>query len=459
MTWKTLKTPFKALVVIALAVGSVLAIFGWPPAGASIAKTIHLGLDLQGGSRLLIQLNPTAEVPQITSQIQAQTREVIDRRINGLGVTEPSISNVGTDRILIELPAIKNPDEAERLVKENAVLEYKIVPFDVVQKADAANALLENPNAPAKERAAAEKYVAQTAYNLSGRVVYSGKDLKGAQASYDQAGRPNITFQTKDPARFGKLTSSNIQKPLGIFLDHRYLSAPIIQSPIYDNGQITGSFTQEETITLANELNAGALPARITIIEKEQIGPTLGKIDLVQSLRASLLGLGLVLIFMIAVYRLPGFLADVALAIYVGIMLAILALSHATLTLPGIAGFVLSIGMAVDANVLIFERIKEELWNGKTMRAAVRVGFQRAFSAVFDSHFTTIVGAFVLFSLGTGTVKGFAFTLLWGTIVSLFTAVFITRFFVDVLVDNEVLTSPELYGVKREDVGIFARAT
>jgi preprotein translocase subunit SecD len=458
MNWNTFKTPFKALVVIALAVCSVLAIFGWPPVGTSIAKTIHLGLDLQGGSRLLIQLYPTAEVPQITTQIQAQTREVIDRRINGLGVTEPSISNVGTDRILIELPAIKNPDEAERLVKENAVLEYKIVPFDIMQKADAANALLQNPNAPAKEKADAEKYVATTAYALSGLVVYSGKDLKGAQASYDQAGRPDITFQTKDPAKFGKLTSSNLQKPLGIFLDHRYLSAPIIQGAIYDNGQITGSFTQEETITLANELNAGALPARIVIIEKELIGPTLGKIDLVQSLRASLLGLGLVLIFMVAVYRLPGFLADVALAIYVAIMLAILALSHATLTLPGIAGFVLSIGMAVDANVLIFERIKEELWNGKTMRAAVRVGFQRAFSAVFDSHFTTIVGAFVLFSLGTGTVKGFAFTLLWGTIVSLFTAVFITRFFVDVLVENEILTSPELYGVKREDVGIFAKA-
>ena len=193
------------------------------------------------------------------------------------------------------------------------------------------------------------------------------------------------------------------------------------------------------------------------IIEKETIGPTLGKIDLVQSMRAAALGLGLVLIFMIAVYRLPGFLADVALAIYVLIMMAILALSHATLTLPGIAGFVLSIGMAVDANVLIFERIKEELWNGKTMRAAVRVGFQRAFSAVFDSHFTTIVGAGVLYMLGTGTVKGFAFTLFWGTVVSLFTAVFITRFFVDVLVDNDILTAPELYGVKRDDVGIFAK--
>jgi len=450
MNWKNLKAPFKALVIVAVCAISIVSI-------TPIQKTIHLGLDLQGGARLLLQLNPTAEVPKITSQVQAQTREVIDRRINGLGVAEPSISNVGSDRILVELPAVKDPDQAEQVLKQVAVLEYKIVPFDVMQKADGYVALLQQPNLAAKDKAAAEQYVATTAYEKSGNVVYSGKDLKAAQASYDQAGRPDITFQTKDPAKFGKLTTSNLQKPLGIFLDHRYLSAPIIQGAIYDSGQITGSFTQEETITLANELNAGALPARITIIEKETIGPTLGKIDLIQSMRAAALGLGLVLIFMIAMYRLPGLLADLALAIYVLVMMAILALSHATLTLPGIAGFVLSIGMAVDANVLIFERIKEELWNGKTLRASVRVGFQRAFSAVFDSHFTTIVGAGVLYMLGTGTVKGFAFTLFWGTVVSLITAVFITRFFVDVLVDNNILTEPELYGVKRDDVGIFAK--
>lgn len=449
MNWNNFRAPFKALVIIAVCAISIWSII-------PITKTIHLGLDLQGGARLLLQLNPTAEVPKITSEVQAQTREVIDRRINGLGVAEPSISNVGTDRILVELPAVKNPDQAEALLKQVAVLEYKIVPFDVEQKADAALAALQNPSITPKEKAAAEKYVNATAYDLSGNVVYSGKDLKSAQASYDQSGRPDIIFQTKDPAKFGKLTTANLQKLLGIFLDHHYLSAPVIQGAIYDNGQITGSFTQDQTITLANELNAGALPAKITIIEKETIGPTLGKIDLIQSMRAAALGLGLVLIFMIVIYRLPGLLADFALAIYVLVMMSILALSHATLTLPGIAGFVLSIGMAVDANVLIFERIKEELWNGKTMRASVRVGFQRAFSAVFDSHFTTIVGAGVLYMLGTGTVKGFAFTLFWGTVVSLITAVFITRFFVDVLVDNNVLTSPELYGVKRSDLGIFS---
>jgi preprotein translocase subunit SecD len=453
MSWNFFKPFVKALVI-----AGVVAYSLW--ACLPIDQKIHLGLDLQGGSRLLLQLSPTADVKTITSEVQAQTRQVIDQRINSLGVTEPEISNVGSDRLLVEIPNLKNPDQAEQLIKQVAVLTYKIMPQDVSAKAEAALQIVNNPKFPgitAKQRAQAEAYVAHGAYDASGAVVYTGKELKAAQASYDQAGNPNITFQTKDPSKFGKMTTANVGKLLAIFLDGRYVSAATIQSPIFDSGEITGQFTQEQTTTLANELNAGALPASITIIEKESIGPTLGKIDLIQSLKASMLGLGLVLLFMIVVYRLPGLLADLALVIYVIVMLGILAVSHATLTLPGIAGFVLSIGMAVDANVLIFERIKEELWNGKTMRASVRVGFSRAFSAVFDSHFTTIVGAGVLFMLGTGTVKGFAFTLFWGTVVSLVTAVFITRFFVDVLVDNNLLSAPELYGVKSDDVGIFAK--
>jgi preprotein translocase subunit SecD len=453
MSWNTFKPFVKALVII-----GVVAYSLW--AALPVQQKIHLGLDLQGGSRLLLQLSPTADVKKITPEVQAQTRQVIDQRINSLGVTEPQISNVGSDRILVEIPNLKNPDQAEQLLKQVAVLTYKIMPPDVEAKAEAALQIVNSPKAPgitAKQRAAAEAYVDRGAYHASGPVVYTGKELKSAAASYDQSNNPDITFVTKNPSKFGKMTSDNVGKLLAIFLDGRYVSAATIQSPIFANGEITGQFTQQQTITLANELNAGALPASISIIEKETIGPTLGKIDLIQSLRASILGLALVLIFMIAVYRLPGFLADLALVIYVIVMLGILAVSHATLTLPGIAGFVLSIGMAVDANVLIFERIKEELWNGKTMRASVRVGFSRAFSAVFDSHFTTIVGAGVLFMLGTGTVKGFAFTLFWGTVVSLATAVFITRFFVDVLVDNNVLTAPELYGVKSEDVGVFAK--
>ena len=182
------------------------------------------------------------------------------------------------------------------------------------------------------------------------------------------------------------------------------------------------------------------------MIENDTVGPILGKIDLEKSLWASLVGLGLVLIFMLVVYRLPGLMADLALIVYVLMLLGLFAGVKAVLTLPGIAGFVLSVGMAVDANVLIFERLKEEIWAGKTLRAAVQTGFKRAFTAVFDSHFTTIVGAGVLFLLGTGTVKGFAYTLFWGTAFSLVTAVFVTRYFMDLVVDNELAVDPKTYG-------------
>ncbi len=452
MTWNNIKTPFKLLVVAAIVAFSLWQML-------PIQTKIHLGLDLQGGSRLLLQLTPAAGSEKMSAgQLQEQTRQVIDRRINGLGVTEPDITKVGSTRLLVELPNIKNPDEAEKVIKQVAVLDYKIVPIDVMQQAENDLTILKSPSATAKQKAAAEKYVAQTAYKLSGPVVYSGKDLKGAQASFAQSGNtPIVLFQTKDAAAFGKMTTANIGKQLGIFLDKRYVSAPTINGAIFGSGEITGQFTQQQTVLLANELNAGALPANVSIIEKESVGATLGSLDLKQSLIASIIGLIVVMLFMIVAYRLPGFLAVIALCIYVLMMFGLIALSQASLTLPGIAGFVLSIGMAVDANVLIFERIKEELWHGKSMRASVRVGFTRAFTAVFDSHFTTIVGAGVLFMLGTGTVKGFAFTLFWGTVFSLVTAVFITRLFVDVLVDNDLAVKPELYGVKSEDVGIFAK--
>ncbi|MBV8245882.1 MAG: protein translocase subunit SecD [Candidatus Eremiobacteraeota bacterium] len=436
MTWNRAKNPIKALVVLGVVALCLYAII-------PLQKSIHLGLDLQGGVRVLLQLEPNAQVPQITSQVQAQVEQVIQNRINGLGVTEPIITRVGSTRLLIELPNVKNPDEATRALKEVAQLEFKIVPPAVNAKAIGNPKYANDPNG---------------AYKDSGPTVYSGAELKSAAPGFGQGNNPIILFYTKDPQKFGKLTRQHLNELLGIFLDKKYVEAANIESPIYDSGEIRGAFTQERTIEIANDLNAGALPVAVTIIENDTIGPTLGAIDLQKSLYASMLGLGLVLLFMIAYYRLPGFLADVALIIYVLMMLGLLAAAKATLTLPGIAGFVLSIGMAVDANVLIFERLKEELWAGKSLRAAVRTGFSRAFSAVFDSHFTTIVGAGVLFMLGTGTVKGFAYTLFWGTVFSLITAVFITRFFMDLVVENDLVTSPAAYGVAPKDVGIFAKA-
>jgi preprotein translocase subunit SecD len=454
MSWNKYKNPIKALVVL-----GVLALSLW--ACLPIQQKIHLGLDLEGGVHLLLQLKPTAEVKTITSDVQSQTIQVIDRRINGLGLTEPQISKVGTDRIAVDLPGDKDPAKAEAALKQVAVLEYKIMPANISQLATQAAAACPTGHTNSKDKniQKACDFVRIGAYNASGPVVYSGKDLKSAQAAFQQnSNAPIILFTTKNPQKFYDITSKNVGKPLAMFLDKVFLSAPIINSPISSDGEITGQFTEDQTLELANNLNAGALPVGIEYIENDTIGPTLGKIDLALSLRASMLGLGLVLLFMVLVYRLPGLLADIALLIYVAMMLGLLAVAHATLTLPGIAGFVLSIGMAVDANVLIFERLKEELWAGKTMRAAVRTGFTRAFTAVFDSHFTTIVGAGVLYALGTGTVKGFAYTLFWGTVFSLVTAVFITRFFVDVLVENDIATNPPLYGVKNEDVGVFAKA-
>jgi preprotein translocase subunit SecD len=397
-----------------------------------IQKNIKLGLDLQGGVRVLMQLNTTPEIPKITPEIQSETEQVYRERIDKIGVAEPQISSVGTDRILVELPSVKDPDAAIRLLKEVAKLDFKIVPAAVEQRAETDKKYAADPNG---------------AYKDSGPIVYAGADLKSAASAPSQSGGSwQIDFETKDPKKFGEMTQTNLGKLLGVFLDKQYVSAATIQGVITDQGQITGNFTEDDTIRIANDLNAGALPVPATVIENDTVGPTLGGADLTASLWASIAGLGLVLVFMLVVYRLPGFLADIALVVYVLMLLGLFAGVHAVLTLPGIAGFVLSVGMAVDANVLIFERFKEEIWAGKSLRAAVQIGFKRAFTAVFDSHFTTIVGAGVLFMLGTGTVKGFAYTLFWGTAFSLFTATFVTRFLMDLVVDNELVENPKVYG-------------
>ena len=422
--WNKLKRPVQAVLLLAVVGLCIWAIL-------PIQQKIHLGLDLQGGARVLLELQPTKEVPTITDDVQNQVETVVQNRVNGLGVAEPVISKVGTNRLLVELPAVKNADEAERLLKEAAVLEFKIVPPQVSARANSDAKYAADPNG---------------AYKDSGAVVYSGAELKGAQASFGQSGSPQIDFQTKNPAKFGQLTKDNLGKQLGIFLDKKFVSDATIQGIITDSGQITGQFTEEEVALRANELNAGALPVPTVIVEKDDVGPILGREDLTKSLYASMVGLALVLIFMAVVYKLPGLLADVALVVYVLALLALLSAAHAVLTLPGIAGFVLSIGMAVDANVLIFERLKEELWAGKSLRSAVKIGFKRAFTSVFDSHVTTIVGAGVLLVLGTGTVKGFAYTLFWGTAFSLFTATFVTRFLMDLVVNNDLVENEKAYG-------------
>ena len=407
-----------------IAVLCVLCALAFTP----LKQTIHLGLDLQGGLRTLVELEPTPDVPKITGDLLDEELLVLQTRLNGLGVNELTFSKVGDTRINIEMPGLKDPEQAIALIREAAVLEMR-----PLTKAQVARAQSDPKFDP---------------YKVAGPPVITGADMSSATAGTDPSGAPAVhfTLTSAGSKKFYDWTRSNIGNPLPIFLDKKLIEAPTIEGAISNQGEIHGGFTTDTAVRLANELSAGSLKVPTKIIEIENVGPTLGAIDLQKSLVASLAGLGVVLLFMLAVYRVPGFLADIALGVYCFLMLAYVALFQVTLTLPGIAGFVLSIGMAVDANVLIFERIKEELWAGRTTRAAVGVGFKRAFWTVFDSHVTTIVGALVLYWLGTGTVKGFALTLLVGTVFSLLTAVNITRAFVDAVVDNDLATTPALYG-------------
>ena len=426
MFWFRWKHPLKFIIIIALCVGCWYAF-------SPLRDKVHLGLDLQGGLRALVELEPTKQYPDINSDIQAEELQVLQNRLGGIGVSELTFEKVGVNRINIEMPGLKDPEQALKLIRQAAVLEMYPLTQAQVDRA------LSDP-----------KFDSYSAATSKGQQpIITGTDIQHATVGSDPGGAAAVEFTlTSDGARkFYAWTKANIGKPLPIFLDRKMIDWPTIEGAIANNGEIHGGgMTQDSAVLLATELNAGALKVPTRLIETEDVGPTLGAIDLQKSLVASLVGLGVVLLFMLVVYRVPGLLADLALVVYCFLMLGYVSLFGVVLTLPGIAGFVLSIGMAVDANVLIFERLKEELWAGRTTRAAVSVGFKRAFVTVFDSHVTTIVGAGVLYALGTGTVKGFALTLLVGTVFSLLTAVNITRAFVDVLVDNDVATSPVAFG-------------
>lgn len=425
MFWYRWKHPIKFAIIVALC---VLCWFAFSP----LTQKTHLGLDLQGGLRALVELEPTTQYPTIDADIQAEELQVLQDRLGGIGVSELTFEKVGVTRINIEMPGLKNPEQAINLIRTAAVLE--MYPLTQAQVDRASSDPKFNPYIAAK---------------TNGKPIITGTDIQHATVGSDPGGAiaVDFTLTSEGAKKFYAWTKANINKPLPIFLDGKMIEAPTIEGAIANSGEIHGGgMTQDSAVQLATELNAGALKVPTKIIEVESVGPTLGAIDLQKSLVASLVGLGVVLLFMLVVYRMPGFLADVALVVYCFLMLGYVTAFGVVLTLPGIAGFVLSIGMAVDANVLIFERLKEELWAGRTTRAAVGVGFRRAFTTVFDSHVTTMVGAAVLFGLGTGTVKGFALTLLVGTVFSLLTAVNITRTFVDAVVDNDVVTSPVAFG-------------
>ena len=430
----------------------------------------RFGLDIVGGLRVVLKAK-TQEYEQQQKQkwthdkIEA-VRNIIEKRVNATGVSEPVITVKGDDQIVVELPGLKDKEEALRQLQSTASLQFYLLPQLDNQQWSVQT--VEDPKTHTKNEqiidTATRQPVPPEALELavfSRDPIVSGKDLlSNSQAVPNPAnGQAEINFEFNgDGSRiFEETTRGHIGKFLAIFLDKHLLTAAKINSVIPGKGQITGNFTLQTAKSLSDQLNAGALPVGLEVAEVRDLEATLGREAVRSTTIAGAIGLGLVLLFMILYYRLPGVLADAALILYTLFSVAVfkgglkwIGVEQITLTLPGIAGFILSIGMAVDANILIFERLKEELRSGKTLRAAIDAGFKRAFTAIFDSNVCTVLTCLVLFNFGTGPIKGFALTLGIGVLISMFTAITVTRTFLFALVGLPFAQNPALYGVSGE---------
>lgn len=431
---------------------------------------IPLGLDLRGGSQLTIQVKPTAEIKQITENELEGVKKVVEGRINGLGVSEPVIQTVGTDKILVQLPGVNDPEQAERILGGTAELEFRkqkpstepqLFAFrasraelkkkqDELRNSKDAAAIAKNQEELEKNNQAIAELFESTNPPLI------GKYLENAYGEPTQQGNNwnvAIRFKPKGGELFAELTKNlaGTGRAIGIFLDNELISSPSVGPEFAATGitggsaVITGTFTPQEANDLGVQLRGGALPVPVEIAEIRTVGATLGKDSIQSSIYAGIGGLILVLIFMVVYYRLPGLIADFALIVYALLTWASFALLGVTLTLPGIAGFILSIGMAVDANVLIFERTREELQAGKSLYRSVESGFYRAFSSILDGNVTTVIACAALFWLGSGLVKGFAVTLALGVAMSMFSAITCSRTLMFVAISISSLRKPELY--------------
>lgn len=376
-----------------------------------------LGLDLQGGMHLIYEADLSSIAKTEQGSVMDGLRDVIERRINFFGVKEPVVQ-VQKERLVVELAGIIDPAEAIKQIGKTPFLEFK------EQKANFTEIIDNNAKLTETKQGELEDPFQPTAL--------TGRYLKKAEVSFNQQTTYEplvlIEFNDEGAKLFADLTEKNIGKELAIYVDGIPLSAPVVQEKISGGkAQISGNFSVEGAKTLAQNLNAGALPVPIKLISQQTVGPTLGKVSLDKSLQAGILGFLAVIAFMAIFYRLPGVLASLALAIYVVLILAIFKLLSVTLTLAGIAGLILSIGMAVDANVLIFSRMREELKLGKSFLISVEEGFRRAWPSIRDSNSNTLIVSAIFFLAGTSFVKGFAFTLILGVLVSMFSAVFVTQ--------------------------------
>ncbi|MCT7977023.1 protein translocase subunit SecD [Laspinema olomoucense] len=452
--------------ILVLVIAAIVALVNVP---------FRLGLDLQGGSQLTLLVRPSEEVPQITSSVMEAVQSVVRNRVDALGVSEPLVQSVGTDQILVQLPGVSDPAQAERVLGGTAILEFReetsnaevLAELNVrTQEATQIALELEQLKASGEQGQIAEKQaefdrkreeIQALNVQLYQKTPLTGSNLEDAYPEPAQSGagawNVGLAFDNEGGELFAQLTRNlaGTGRTLGIFLDEKLISSPTVPAEFATTGitggraVIQGNFAVQEANELAVQLRGGALPVPVEIVENRTVGATLGRDSIVRSIYAGIGGLVLVLIFMVVYYRLPGLIADLSLVIYAILTLASFSLLGVTLTLPGIAGFILSIGMAVDANVLIFERTREELKAGKSLYRSVESGFYRAFSSILDSNVTTLIACAALFWLGAGLVKGFALTLGIGVVVSMFTAITCSRTFMFLAISIDDLRKPQLF--------------
>ena len=374
-------------------------------------------------------------INSITKSTMQQAIEIVRRRIDESGTKEPLIQQQGKDRILVQLPGIDDPDRIKRLLGKTAKLTFRFTHPEMTTETLSLSSLTPPGYILLNEQKDKNKF-----YMIQKKVMVSGEELTDAKAAFDQDGNPAVMFTltTSGGKKFGRITGKNIGRPFAIILDNRVISAPIIQGQIFSNGQITGNFSVQEANDLALVLRAGALPVPLNILEERTVGPGLGNDSIEAGKFASIIAIIAVIIFMIISYGFYGIFANLALVTNMIFIIALLSILQATLTLPGIAGIVLTIGMAVDANVLIFERIKEEFRVRKELLSSVENGFQKAVSTIIDANLTTFFAAFALFIFGSGPIKGFSVTLMIGLITSMYTAIVLTKFLTTAYVKRKV---------------------
>ena len=453
---------WRLLLVVVVVAAALVSVF-------PIKGKVRLGLDLKGGAHIVLQAKGTAENPLNDDSVE-RLLAVLRNRVDQYGVTEPVIQRSGSNRVLVDLPGVEDPEAALELIGKTAQLEFRqvlaVTPevppgperpnYDsdeafnrAGERWQAAKAQIDEMGLAFKERMVEDGSLLAAADDLGrtyllAAVDVSGKDLVDAKTAYDNLGRPVVTlkFSSEGAKLFDRATEASVGKQLAIVLDNAVVSAPVVQQRISGGeAQISGSFSVAEAQRLSIMLRAGALPVPVEILENRSVGPTLGADTIRSGLQAGLIGTALVVIFMLLYYRSLGIAADVSLAVTILIVFAGLISLKATLTLPGIAGIILTIGMAVDGNILIYERIREELASGKTRLAAIEAGFRKALTTILDANVTTLIAAGVLYYFGSGPIRGFAVTLSVGILASVFSAVIVTRALLQLIMTRQTARS------------------